>query len=66
MPDEKLIIRPKLPRGEDGHKVLSIRIKEETIVKIEDIAAETGHTRNALIGIMLEYALKNYEVVLDE
>jgi len=65
MPDEKLTITPKWPRirGEDGYKVFSIRIKEETVAGIEDISAKTGHTRNALIGAMLEYALRNYEIV---
>ena len=68
MPDEKLTITPKWPRirGEDGYKVFSIRIKEETVSEIEEISAKTGRTRNELIGILLEYALRNYEIVLDK
>jgi len=48
-----LIIRPK---GEDGSRIFSIRIKEEIVAKLDDIAAKTGHSRNELIGIFLEYA----------
>ena len=56
---EKLIIKPKNLKGEDGYKTFSIRIKEETVMKIEDVSAKTGHTRNELIGICLNYALEH-------
>lgn len=32
---EKLVIGPKALKGEDGYKTFSIRIKEETVAKIE-------------------------------
>ena len=48
--------------GDDGHKVFSIRVKEEIVAEIEGICAKTGHSRNELIGIFLEYALKNCEI----
>ena len=53
MVHDDLIIRPK---GEDGYKTFSIRIKEELVAKIDAIAAETGRSRNELIGIFLTYA----------
>ena len=56
---DDLIIRPKRAKGEDGYKTFSIRIKEETVSRIEDVSAQTGHTRNELIGIFLEYALEH-------
>lgn len=56
---EKLVIKPKNLKGEDGYKTFSIRIKEETVAKIEDVSAKTGHTRNELIGIFLNYALEH-------
>jgi len=68
MPDKKLTIKPKLPkgpRGEDGYKVFSIRIRNETVAGLEDISAKTGRTRNELIGTLLEYALENCEIVED-
>ncbi|BEU87257.1 hypothetical protein TAMA11512_07210 [Selenomonas sp. TAMA-11512] len=59
---EKLIIKPKRPRGADGYKVFSIRIKEETLDAISDLAEETGRTRNELIGMLLDFGLAHSEV----
>ena len=38
MNQEKLIIHPKRAKGDDGHKTFSIRIKEETAERINDIS----------------------------
>ncbi|MGN0136712.1 ribbon-helix-helix protein, CopG family [Anaerotignum sp.] len=62
MENKKLIVKPKKPRGEDGHKVFSIRIKDEIVTQLEEICAKTGYSRNELIGLLLEYALENCEV----
>lgn len=56
MQENKLVIRPKKVKGEDGYKTFSIRI-EETVEKLDDVVSRTGHSRNELIGIFLEYAL---------
>lgn len=56
MDNETLILRPKHAKGEDGYKTFSIRIKEELVEQINDIAAKTGYSRNELIGKFLEYA----------
>ena len=58
---EKLILSKKL-KGEDGYKTFSIRIKEETVEKIDALSDVTNRTRNELIGILLEYAVDNCEV----
>ena len=57
--DEKLIIRSKKYKGSDGYKTFSIRIKEEVVEKIDSISDKTGHSRNELIGIFLEYAMEH-------
>lgn len=57
MGNEELVIKSKRPKGEDGYKVFSIRVKEELVVKLEDISRTTGRSRNELIGLLLEYAL---------
>lgn len=57
MKNETLVIRPRKPKGEDGYKVFSIRIKEELVSRIDDISARTGHSRNELISTFIEYAL---------
>ena len=62
MSQPKLTITPKPPRGEDGCKVFSVRIREDIVSEIEGISSKTGRTRNELIGTLLEYALKHYEI----
>ena len=37
----KLIITKK-KRGEDGHKTLSIRVREDIIDRLDDLADQTG------------------------
>ncbi len=57
MENENLVIRPRKPKGEDGYKVFSVRIKEDVVSKIDEISAQTGHSRNELISTFIEYAL---------
>lgn len=57
MESENLVIKPKKPKGEDGYKVFSIRIKEDIVSRVDAISSQTGHSRNELIGKFIEYAL---------
>lgn len=59
---DNLIVKAKRPKGEDGYKVFSIRIKEETVAKIDAISAQTGRSRNELIGKFLDYAVERCKV----
>ena len=59
---DKLIINKKSLKGEDGFKTFSIRIKDETVAKLDDLAKETNRSRNVLINILLDYAMNNCEV----
>ena len=58
MHDETLVVRPKRQKGDDGYKVFSIRIKEDTVNKIDEISAQTVRSRNELIGMFLDFALQ--------
>ena len=58
MKQDDLIVKAKRPKGEDGYKVFSIRIKEETVTRIDVISAQTGRSRNELIGKFLDYAVE--------
>ena len=49
-------------RGEDGYKIISVRIKEDTLEEIDKLAAETNYSRNELINILLHYSVKNVEI----
>ena len=60
--DEKLIIKRKTFKGDDGYKVFSIRVKEETVSKLDGLARETNRSRNELINMFLDYAISHCEV----
>ena len=49
-------------RGEDGNRVISVRIKEDTLAELDRIAAETNYSRNELINIILSHGVKNLEI----
>ena len=49
-------------RGEDGSKVITVRIKEDTLAKLDKIANETNYSRNELINIILSHGVDNIEV----
>jgi len=59
---DKLIINKKSLKGEDGYKTFSIRIKDETVAKLDKLAEQTNRSRNELINILLDYAIENSEV----
>ena len=64
MSGSKIKISKKVDvRGEDGYKTFSVRIKEETVTELEDLALKTGRSRNELINILLEHSIKNVEVM---
>ncbi len=60
--NEKLIINKKNLKGEDGYKTFSIRIKDETVNKLNKLSEETNRSRNELINILLDYAIDNSKV----
>lgn len=62
MTKKDLVIKPKRAKGDDGYKVFSVRIKEETVAKLDDISSQTGHSRNELIGMFLDYAIENCRI----
>ena len=49
-------------RGEDGYRVISLRIEEPILEQVDRIAADTGHSRNELINIILAYGLQEIEI----
>ncbi len=61
--EDKLIINRKKLKGEDGYKTFSIRIKEETVDKLNKLSEDTNRSRNELINILLDYAINNSKVI---
>ena len=62
MMDELLTIKKKVLKGEDGYKTFSIRIRTETVQKLNALAEETNRSRNELINLLLDYAIANSKV----
>ena len=60
-PKTKLVITKKV-KGEDGHKTFSIRIKDETVERLDDIANKTNRSRNDLINMLLDFAMDYCEI----
>ena len=46
-------------RGEDGNRVITVRIKEDTLAALEKIAAEANYSRNELINLILKHGVEN-------
>lgn len=61
--NKKLIIHKKTLKGDDGYKVFSIRIKDETVAKLEALSDETNRSRNELINLLLDFAVDNCRIV---
>lgn len=49
-------------RGEDGNRIISVRISEDILAELDKLAAETNRSRNELINIILRYGVKNIEI----
>lgn len=49
-------------RGEDGTRIITVRIREETLAELDRIANESNYSRNELINLILAYGVKNIEI----
>lgn len=45
-------------RGEDGNRVITVRVREDVLQELDRIAAETHYSRNELINVILEHGVK--------
>lgn len=61
--NEKLIINKKDLKGEDGYKTFSVRLKDETVNRLNQLSKETNRSRNELINLLLDYAIDNSKVI---
>ena len=60
MADKKLVIRPHKYIGETA--VISLRLPKEMLSVIDQVATDTGRTRNEILVMSMEFALENMEV----
>jgi len=51
---EEIKIKKKVAkRGDDGYKIVSVRMKDELIEKLDKLSADTNRSRNELINMLL-------------
>ena len=62
MAEEIRIKKKSMRRGDDGHKIVSVRMKEELVDRLDDLAANTNRTRNEIINILLTAAVDNVKI----
>lgn len=46
-------------RGDDGNRLITVRIREETLEEIDRIAKEANYSRNELINLILKHGIDN-------
>lgn len=55
---EEIKIKKKIAkRGDDGYKIVSVRMKDELLERLDKLSADTNRSRNELINILLEASL---------
>ncbi|MBQ2938854.1 MAG: ribbon-helix-helix protein, CopG family [Clostridia bacterium] len=50
-------------RGEDGTRVITVRLREETLRALDRVAAESNYSRNELINLILKHGIENLEII---
>ena len=59
MSNEPLVIKK---RSEDGNRIITVRIREDILAGLDKLSAETNHSRNELINLILEHGVKNIKI----
>lgn len=60
---DRITIKKRSPfRGEDGNKVISVRIREDLLGQIDALASQSNRSRNEVINLLLREAVKQAQV----
>ena len=62
MEKEIKITKKAARRGDDGYKVVSVRMKEEMLERLDELSSQTNRSRNELINLLLDAAMKIVKV----
>ena len=57
MAKEINITKKAARRGDDGYKIVSVRMRDEMIARLDALSSETNRSRNELINLLLDAAL---------
>ena len=49
-------------KGDDGYKVISIRIKDGTLQQLDELSQKSNRSRNEIINIILESSINDVEI----
>lgn len=58
--EKKLIISPRRFKGDSS--VVSVRLPNDLVKSLDEIAEKTGRTRNEIIQKCIEFSVENLEV----
>ncbi len=51
------ITRKTAKKGDDGYKIVSVRMKEEMLDRLDELSSATNRSRNELINMLLGAAM---------
>lgn len=55
---ERITIKKKAQtKGDDGHKIVSVRMKDELIERLDRLSDQSNRSRNEVINLLLEAAV---------
>lgn len=57
MAEEIKIKKKVMRRGDDGYKIVSVRMKDELLERLDKLSAESNRSRNELINLLLDAAV---------
>ena len=57
MLDEIKITKKVQRKGDDGYKIVSVRMKDELIMRLDELSTKTNRSRNELINLLLNGAI---------
>lgn len=60
MSEKKMVISSKKFRGDSA--VVSVRLPDDLIKRLDEIAEKTGRTRNEIVQMCLEFSVENIEI----
>lgn len=63
MPEEIQIKKRSPLKGDDGHKVVSVRMTNELLARIDEVARQTNRSRNEIINHLLDASLDIVKIV---
>lgn len=49
-------------RGDDGYKVVTFRLPEDVVKKLDELARDANRSRNEIVTEIIQYGLENIEI----